>query len=224
MTKKSSGGASERKRQKRLMKKRQKDQVRHRARSTSVSSENAIQHQMLGEFGSVENFVKNLHNLAGMMREEEDLKTLRFDAKALYEKLDLADPKTNAALTDLYTDDDYTYYAEEYEEFWKDRRGEILPDLVTDDVAQNAARIFKVLLQKKRGFKREYRAALAGNLLVQSHIVALQESPVAENNLWEMMFNATLKDNKVELPAPREETPAADTAEEPPAAEPSTES
>ncbi len=211
--------STERKRQKRLMKKRQKDHARHKTRSTTVASENAVQHQMLGEFGNVANFIKNVQHLSVMFTTDESLKDVRFDAKALYEKLDLTDPAINAAMKDIYSNDDIMYYAEEYEEFWKDRRREILPDFVTDELAENLDKNFKVLLKKKRGFKKDYRAVLAGSLLVQSHMVALKESPVEENNLWELIFNATLKENKVELPEPVEkpeeppaETPAVDEA------------
>ncbi len=209
-----------RKRQERAMKKRGKDVVRHRSRSTTILSENTIQHQMLGEFGSVENFIRNMRRLGELFREDEGLKTLRFDAPAIYAKLDLAEPKTNAALRDLYSNDDFTYYAEEHEEFWKDRRGEILPDHVNDERANEIERMFKVLMQKKKGFKKDYRAVLAGHLLIQSHQLARTETPIAENNLWEMMFNATLKENKVELPEPRAEEPK---PEEAPAAKPAPE-
>ena len=220
------------KKQKKLMRKHTKDVKRHKAHSTGGVSENAIQHQMLSEFGSVENFVKNVHHLADMMRTEEDLKKLRFDAQKIYAKLDLADPDTHDAMADLYASDDITAYSEAWEHFWKEKRGEILPDIVTDEMAEGIARTFKVLQQKKRGFKKDYRAVLAGNLLIQSHIVALTEAPIGENNLWELMFNATLKENKVELPAPRARTapeaepaavPATETKPAEPAAEPTPE-
>ncbi|MCC6158938.1 MAG: hypothetical protein IT350_12870 [Deltaproteobacteria bacterium] len=225
--------AQARKRQERAMKKRGKDVVRHRTRSSTILSENTIQHQMLGEFGSVENFIRNMRRLGELFREDESLKTLRFDAAAIYAKLDLAEAKTNAALRDFYSNDDFTYFAEEFEEFWKERRGEILPDLVNDERANEIERIFKVLMQKKKGFKKDYRAVLAGHLLIQSHQLARNETPIAENNLWEMMFNATIKENKVELPEPRPEEPkeaeteadavapvdAAPDASEPPAAD-----
>jgi len=203
------GNAAERKRQKRLMKKRQKDQIRQKSRSTTVSSENSIQHQMLGEFGNVSNFIKNIQHLAGLFTTEESLKEIRFDSKSLYEKLELTDPTTNAAMIDIYSNDDFTYYSENYEEFWKETRAAILPDFVTDELAENLDKTFKILLQKKRGFKKDYRAILAGSLLAKSHIVALKESPVEENNLWELIFNATIKSNKVELPEPVEKTEAA---------------
>jgi len=197
---------SEHRRQKRLMRKRGKDSVRHKSQSSASVSENAVQHQMLSEFGSVENFVKNTRHLAELFKTEEGLKELRFDHKAVYAKLDAEDPKTNEALKDLFTDDDFTYYAEEYEDFWKEKRSEILPDLLTEEIVNKTSKLFKVLIRKKRGFKQDYRAVMAGELLIQSHLAALTEAPVGENNLWEIMFNAALKENKIDLPEPRPET------------------
>ncbi|MBZ0273547.1 hypothetical protein K8I61_16025 [bacterium] len=204
---------SESARQKRLMKKRSKDIVRHKTHTSGVMTENTIQHQMLGEFGSVQNFIKNVRVLAEMFGEEESLKSLRFDAKAIYDKIDLEDPEANAALKDLFeAREDITAYGEDFEPFWKDTRTGILPDFLTDEFVDEVARRFKVLLARKRGFKREYRAVLAGNLLVQAHKVALAESPVGENNLWELIFNATLKENPVDLPEPRAVSASADDA------------
>jgi hypothetical protein len=202
------------------MKKRGRDQARHKSRAGAVTTNNTIQHQMLGEFGSVDNFVKNMRRLAELFRELDELKALRFDADALYAKLDLAEPKTNAALRDLYSQDDLTYYAEEHEEFWKTKRGEVLPELISDERAEEIEKIFKVLVQKKRGFKKDYRAVLAGHLMAQSHLLAQTEAPVGENSLWELMFNATLKENHRELPEPVEPTPSEATE---PAAEPAPE-
>ncbi len=202
------------KRQKLLMKKRTKNIARHKTQGAGVVSENAIQHQMLGQFGSVNNFIRNVQHLASLFATEEELKPIRFDANAIYAKLDASDPKTNAALADIYTNDDFTYYSQDYEEFWKNTREKVLPEFITADLTERLTKLFKILLQKKRGYKKDFRAMSAGNLLLQSHVVALKEAPVESNNLWEIIFNATLKENKIALPAPVEppvappETPA----------------
>jgi len=221
MVKKKSG-VSERKKQQKSLKKRAKDKVRRKRTVGVALSENAIQHKMISEFGNIKNFVRNMQALSEMMDKDEDLKTLRFNPEKAYEKMDLA--KERNALADLYSTEGFAAYAEEYEAFWKEKRKEILPDLVTDEFVENADKIFKKLMVTKKGFKKEYRAVLAGKLLVDSHKAALAESSIEENSLWELIFNATLKENKKELP-PEQEKPEGESepAPEAPAAEKPTE-
>ncbi|MCB9487922.1 MAG: hypothetical protein H6684_04245 [Deltaproteobacteria bacterium] len=199
MTKKTTKRQAQ-KRQQKAMKKRSKTLERHRKRGSSVASENAIQHQMIGEFGSIDNFVRNMQKLAEMFNTEEALKELRFDPRDIYDKLDATRRTVHDALEDLYSNTDITYYDEKFEGFWGDRRSEILPDLISDELVSHIDKTFKALQLKKRGLKKEYRAVMAGALLIQSHKVALTEAPVHENGLWEIMFNATLKENPIELP------------------------
>jgi len=57
---------------------------------------------------------------------------------------------------------------------------------------------------------------MAGSLLVQSHTAAISrtEAPLEDNNLWELILLASLKENPRELPAPApagEESAAAET-------------
>jgi hypothetical protein len=195
--------ARARKQARKLMKKRTKDNARQKSRSGVAVSENAVQHQMLSEFGNVENFVKNIGVLAELLRTDDDLIGLRYDVEATYAHFDLAADRD--ALADLYSDvEDFTYYGEDFQDFWRDKRREALKDLVTEEFVEKTSKIFKKLILTKKGHKREFRASLAGHLLVQSHEAALAptESPLEDNNLWELIFLATLKENAKELPEP----------------------
>ncbi|MDP8223047.1 MAG: hypothetical protein P9L99_06790 [Candidatus Lernaella stagnicola] len=204
MTKKNTKAKAQR-RAKQLMKKRAKLKLRQKTRVVGhlAMTENAIQHQMLSEFGNVENFVRNIGALAELMREDEDLKTLRYDADKVYEGFDLAADRD--ALEDLYSDtEDFTYYGEDFQDFWRDKRRDILKDLVTEELIERADKILKKLLLTKKGHKKEYRAVMAGQLLVRSHRVALSptDAPLEDNNLWELILLATLKENPRDLPEP----------------------
>ena len=202
------------KRARQQMKKRAKEKQRQKTQVKGHSfSENAVQHQMLSEFGNVENFVRNIGALADMMREDEDLRTLRYDPEQLYQQFDLAADRE--ALADLYSKpEEFTYYGEDFQDFWRDKRREVLKEFVTDEVVERASKIFNKLLLTKKGQKKEYRAVMAGNLLVQSHQAALSptDAPLEDNNLWELVLLATLKENPKELPDP---APAEETAEQP---------
>ena len=222
---KKSGVNRVKKQQQKAMKKRQKDKVRHKSHSTTVVSENAVQFQMISEFGNVQNFVKNVQNLAKMFREDEDLMKLRFDPDKIYAHVDLQEDRD--ALEDMYQDDDLFVYDEQYEDLWKGKRKTALEEQITDEMVEQVDATFKKLVQTKKGFKKEYRAAMAGKLLIESHITSLTEAPAHENALWEIMFNAALKENKKELPPPvekTEEAPAETPVEEAaPAEAPATE-
>jgi hypothetical protein len=210
-----------RKRQAKLLKKRTKDKERHRALAKSgvALSENAVQHQMLSEFGSPQNFLKNVLALAGMMQTEPDLKALRFPAEQVYAHFDLAADRE--ALADAYEKKDAIgVYDEKHHDFWRGKRRAALKDLVTDEFVERCEKTFRKLMVAKRGFKKEYRAALAGLLLTQSQKVALSptEAPLEDNNLWELILLATIKDNPRELPPPAPPTSPAEAAAEPPPA------
>jgi len=188
---------------KQSLKKRARDKVRHKAKSTSVVTENAIQHQILHEFGNAQNFMRNILHLSRLMREDADLKALRFDADKVYSYFDLTQDR--AALADVYAQAEETAaFSEEYEEFWRGKKRLILKDLVTKEFAEHCGKVFKKLVVTKKGFKKDFRAVLAGNLLVQSHSVALSpsEAPLEDNNLWELVLLATIKENQRPLPEP----------------------
>ena len=227
--------SKEQKRQKKALRKRKKDIHRHKSKSSTVMSENAIQHQMIANFGNIQNFVKNVNHLAEMFKTDEDLSKLRFDPDKIYEKIDLAGMRDE--LENMYASDDFTLYDEEYESVWKAKRKEVLDDLLTDEFVEKVQAAFVKLSHTKKGFKKDHRAILAGKLLIEGHIYSLTEAPAHENALWEILYNAALKENKKELPEPAPETekgeegeaaaePAADTEAEPaaePAAEPTPE-
>jgi len=210
MPKKTAKTAAQR-RSRQLMKKHQKDKLRHKAKGHIAVSENAVQHQMLSEFGNVQNFMRNVLHLSDLMKTDEDLKALRFDPEQVYAHFDLAADR--AALVDLYAHgDDVRAYAEEFEEFWHAKRRAALQPLVTEEFIDRCDKVFKKLLVTKKGFKKDYRAALAGRLLVQSHKAAVSptDAPLEDNNLWELVLLATLKENPRELPEPPPvESPAA---------------
>jgi hypothetical protein len=107
-------------------------------------------------------------------------------------------------LADMYSNDDLTYYDEKYEDDWKNVRKEALENALTDEIIEKVQQTFEKLTLTKKGHKKEYRAAMAGKLLVESHVTSLTEAPVNENGLWEILFNAAIKENKKELPAPVE--------------------
>ena len=182
------------------MRKRQKDKRRYKSRSSTVASENSVQHQMISTFGNVKNFIRTVQSLGQLFKEDEDLLKIRFDPEKIYEKIDLS--KMREPLADMYKEDDLTVYDEKYEDVWKEKRKEILEDLLTEEFVENTQKTFEKLLQTKKGHKREYRAAMAGKLLVESHLYSLTEAPINENSLWEILFNAALKENKKELPDP----------------------
>ncbi|MDP8257263.1 MAG: hypothetical protein P9M14_16070 [Candidatus Alcyoniella australis] len=219
MPKKKKNTKSHAQRNARRAMKRYKTETARRKKAHSVMSSNAVQHQMMGQFGNVENLMRNVIALGEMFSTEPDLVKLRFDAEALCAKFDVTDRETNAALRDLYSDEKVLYYAEDFEGYWRDRRRELLPELVTDEFVKECGRVFDVLMQKKRGKKKEYRAAMAGKLLVETHNAALTEADVEDNNLWELVFNATLKEHKLELPELPEEPEETEETEE--SAEPS---
>ncbi len=221
MGKKNDKAAAQRK-QRKAMKKRSKDNQRHKAGHIGAVSENAVQHQMLSEFGNVQNFVKNVLHLSVMLQADEDLKTLRFAPDDVYAHFDPAADRDQ--LADLYAQaDDLPAYDETYEEFWHDKRRDALPALVTDEFVDKCEKVFKKLLVTKKGFKKDYRGAMAGSLLVQSHTAAISrtEAPLEDNNLWELILLASLKENPRELPEPApaaeesavEEQPATDNEE-----------
>jgi hypothetical protein len=209
MAKKTDKSAAQR-RARQLIKKHQKDKQRHKTKGHLAISENAVQHQMLSEFGNVQNFMKNVLHLADLMRTDDDLKTLRFDPAAVYAQFDLTADR--AALADVYAhQEELPAYAEEFEEFWHAKRRAVLETLVTEEFIERCDKVFKKLLVTKQGFKKDYRAALAGRLLVQSHRAAISrtEAPLEDNSLWELALLATLKENPRELPAPATEPVAA---------------
>jgi len=220
MGKKTAKSVAQRKARK-AMKKRAKEKQRNKVKAGAAMSENAVQHKMLSEFGNVQNFVRNILHLAELLKTDEDLKTLRFDADKAYEGLDLAADRE--PLADIYEKvDDLPAYDEQYEDFWRDKRRDILEDLVTDEFVENCEKLFNKLMVTKKGFKKDYRAVMAGKLLVQSHTVALSrnEAPLEDNNLWELVLLATLKENPRELPEPAPEAdegsaPEAEEAEQP---------
>jgi hypothetical protein len=223
----------EKKRQQKAMKKRQKDNTRHKVRSTSVVSENSVQHQMLSSFGNVQNFVKNVVALSEMFKSDADLSKFRLDPDKVYEKIDMQAGRD--ALVDMYAEDDFMTYDEQYEEYWKEVRKDILEELISEDLVEQMKKTFDKLVLTKKGKKKEYRAVMAGKLLLESHIYSLTEAPVQDNALWEILFNAAIKENKKDLPEPApepeegaaEETPAEapaeSAAEETPAEEPAAE-
>jgi len=218
MGKKNEKAAAQRK-QRKAMKKRSKDNQRRKGGHIGAVSENAVQHQMLSEFGNVQNFVKNVLHLSTMLQADEDLKTLRFAPDDVYAHFDLTADRDQ--LADLYAQaDDLPAYNETYEEYWHDKRRDALPALVTDEFVEKSEKMFKKLLVTKKGFKKDYRGAMAGSLLVQSHTAAISrtEAPLEDNNLWELILLASLKENPRELP---ETAPAAEesAAAEPPATE-----
>ena len=199
--------AKAKKLQKKVMRKKQKDKRRHKSKSASVASENSVQHQMISTFGNVQNFVRTVQNLGQMFKEDEDLVKIRLDPEKIYEKIDLAEMRE--PLADMYKEDDLTVYDEQYEDVWKAKRKEVLEDLLAEEFVEHIRKTFEKLLQTKKGHKKEYRAAMAGKLLVESHLYSLTEAPINENSLWEIIFNAAIKENKKELPepAPPEEKP-----------------
>jgi len=218
MGKKNEKAAAQRK-QRKAMKKRSKDNQRRKGGHIGAVSENAVQHQMLSEFGNVQNFVKNVLHLSTMLQADEELKTLRFAPDDVYAHFDLTADRDQ--LADLYAQaDDLPAYNETYEEYWHDKRRDALPALVTDEFVEKSEKMFKKLLVTKKGFKKDYRGAMAGSLLVQSHTAAISrtEAPLEDNNLWELILLASLKENPRELP---ETAPAAEesAAAEPPATE-----
>ena len=185
------------------MRKRAKDKQRQKTHAHTALSENAIQHQMLSEFGNVQNFVKNVQALADLMKVDEDLKKLRYDPEKVYAHFDLAADR--AALADAYEKaDDPTAYAEEFQDFWREKRRAILPEMVTETFVEQCEKMFKKLMLTKKGQKKEYRAVLAGSLLVRSHRVAMTptDAPLEDNSLWELILLATIKENIKELPEP----------------------
>lgn len=208
---------SEKKRQQRAMKKRQKDKSRSKDHSSTAMSENAVQHQMLSNFGNVKNFVKNIQGLSDMFKTDEDLAKIRLDPEKVYEKIDLQADRE--ALIDIYSDDDFTSYDEQFEDFWKAKRKDILEDIVDDDLVNKTKSAFQKLLVTQKGHKKEYRAVMAGKLLLDSHIYSLTEAPVQENALWEILFNAAIKENKKDLPEPAEPEPEVEAAEAEPQVE-----
>lgn len=198
------------------MRKRAKDKQRQKTHAHASLTENTIQHQMLSEFGSVQNFVKNVQALAELMKVDDDLKKLRYEPEKVYAHFDLA--LDRAALADVYEKaDDLTAYDEEFQDFWREKRRSILPNVVTDEFVQHCEKLFKKLLLTKKGQKKEYRAVMAGSLLVQSHTVALTptDAPLEDNSLWELILLATIKENVKDLPeaaTPSAEEKAAATA------------
>ncbi len=202
-----------RKRAARELKKRAKDKERHKKllKSGVPLSENAVQHQMLSEFGSPANFVKNIHALAEMFKTDADLKALRYPVDKVYANFDLAADR--AALADAYEKkDDLPAYDDQYADFWREKRKAMLKEFVTAEFVDTCDKVFKKLIVTKKGFKKEYRAAIAGRLLLQSHVVALTptDAPLEDNNLWELILLATIKENPRELPPPPAEAAPAD--------------
>nr|HPM78104.1 hypothetical protein [bacterium] len=143
MGKKNEKAAAQRK-QRKAMKKRSKDNQRRKGGHIGAVSENAVQHQMLSEFGNVQNFVKNVLHLSTMLQADEDLKTLRFAPDDVYAQFDLTTDRDQ--LADLYAQaDDLPAYDEKYEEYWHDKRRDALPALVTDEFVDRCEKMFKKL-------------------------------------------------------------------------------
>jgi len=165
-------------------------------------SESALQHQLISTFGSPENLFKNLVHLGEMFKTEDELKSVRFDADAIYEKLNLEEARDK--LKAMYEAENPLLYPEDDQDFWRDVRKEILPDLITDEFAKQVAKRFEVLVRKKKGVRKDYLAASAGKLLAYLHIRALTHTEMEDNALWELIFNLTLQENQRELPKPVE--------------------
>ena len=220
--KKGASAIKEKKRQQKAMKKRQKDNRRHKSKSTTVLGENAVQHQMISTFGNVQNFIKTVQSLSVMFKTDEDLMKIRLDPDKVYEKIDLV--KLREPLVDMYSDDDFVVYDEQYEDIWKETRKEVLEGLIDEELVEKVRLTFEKLIRTKKGHKKEYRSVMAGKLLLESHMYSLTEAPVNENSLWEILFNAALKENKKELPdaPPETETEAAPEGDEAPKAEEAT--
>ena len=220
---KDAGPDREKKRQKRAMDKRRKDSERHK-KGTSVLSEGAAKYQMLTRFGKpgqMDNFIRSLAHLSEMFATDEELKDLRFDAETLYAGFDLAADRDYLAR--LYAAENALFISEEDGEFWKAKRAAILPGAVTAEFAKKVSHRMNVLVLKKKGFKKEYFAVHAGKLLADAHLASLTGGDVADNALWEMIFNTTLRENPKELPpapeAPAPEAVAESAPEAPPAEE-----
>lgn len=216
MGKKKGQKEKEKRRQKKLLKKHRKDAARKKSRAVSVS-ESALQHQLVASFGSPENLFKYMIHLGEMFKSEEDLKPFRFEADKIYEKLNL--DEASGKLKSLYDAENPLLYPEEDQDFWRETRKKLLPELVTDDFAKQIAKKFEILVQKKKGMRKEYLAASAGKLLAQMHLKALTQTEIEDNLLWELVLNLTLQENKRELPEPKAETaektePAAELKEE----------
>lgn len=210
---KGKSSSAEKKRQKKAMQKRRKDAER-RKRGTSVVTENDAKYQMMtafGQPGKIDNLVRNMAHLAGMFETDEDLKGIRFDADKAYEVLDLAADRDY--IERLYEAENPLFVPEEDGDFWKEKRQTALPELVTEEFAKTADRLITVLLQKKRGFKKDYRAIQAGKLMIDAHTASLTGGDLEENTVWEIVFNVTLRENKRELPPPVER-PAAEEGDE----------
>lgn len=204
------------KRARQAMKKRSKEKQRYQAklRSGVAVSENAVQHQMLSEFGSVENFVRNVGALAGLLRTDEELVGLRFDPEKVYGHFDLAADR--GMLADAYAEpEDFTSYSDDFADAWRDKRRVVLKELVDDEFVARAEKLFSKLMLTKKGHKKEYRAVLAGHLLAQSQKVAMSptEAPLEDNNLWELLLLAAVKENPKDLPEPTAETETSATDE-----------
>lgn len=203
---KNNAKTKEKKRQKKVMKKRQKDVRRHRGRGTMVMSENAVQHQMISNFGNVQNFVKAVQHLGTMFSSDAELTVFRFDPEKIYAKIDLA--QMREPMADMYAEKDLTAYDEQYEALWKEKRKEVLEDVLEDEFVKKLSVVFEKLAITKKGFKKDYRAVMAGKLLLESHMFSITEAPAHENTLWELLFNAALKENPKDLPEPAEQTEA----------------
>lgn len=199
--------SKEKKRQQKIMKKRQKDNRRHKAHGSTVVSENAVQHQMISNFGNVQNFVKAVQHLGQLFKTDPDLSKFRFDAEKVYEKIDLA--QMHDELADMYADEDLTIYDEQYEAAWKDARKAVLDDLINDELVEGLKKTFDKMSQTKKGFKKDYRSIMAGKLLIESHLYTITEAPAHENTLWELLYNAALKENPKDLPEPAPKQPEA---------------
>jgi len=214
MTKKNDKAHAQ-KRARQAMKKRTKEKQRYQTKvhGGAALSENAVQHQMLSEFGNVQNFVRNVGALGQLMRTDEDLRTLRFDPEKTYAAFDLAADRD--LLADAYANrEDFTAYGDDFIEPWRDKRRQALKELVDEAIVERAAKVFNKLMLTKKGHKKEYRAVLAGHLLVQSHQAALAptDAPLEDNNLWELVLLATVKENPRELPEPAPVAAMADVA------------
>jgi len=205
--KKKSQREKERRRQERLLRKRRRDAERQKAKTHAVS-ESALQHQLVATFGSPENLFKNLVHLGEMFTTEEELKSVRFDADAIYEKLNLEEMRDK--LEAMYEAENPLLYPEDDQDFWREVRKEILPDLVSEDLAKQIAKKFEILIRKKKGIRKDYLAASAGKLLAHLHIRALTHTEMEDNALWELIFNLTLQENQRELPEPAEAAPEAE--------------
>lgn len=202
MGKKKGDKEKEKRRQRKLLKKRRKDAARKKSRTVAVS-ESALQHQLVASFGSPENLFKYMVHLGEMFKSEEDLKSFRFEADKIYEKLNLSEVSNK--LKSLYEAENPLLYPEEDQDFWRDIRKKLLPELVTDDFAKRIAKKLEVLVQKKKGIRKDYLAASAGKLLAQMHLRALTLTEIEDNLLWELIFNLTLQENIRELPEPKAE-------------------